>query len=133
MTGELFSAASVSKSLAASHEPTSVSASPSATSAALRSPVTTGGLKVAPLCLGTMMFGGPTDEATSSRIVARAREAGINEMTCGGALRLLEDAELRFLRRWARGITLKEALGSILIPLSVSFDEPDPLAALRAE
>ena len=36
------------------------------------------GLKVSPLCLGTMMFGGPTDEATSARIVAKAREAGIN-------------------------------------------------------
>ena len=36
------------------------------------------GLKVSPICLGTMMFGGPTDEATSARIVARAREAGIN-------------------------------------------------------
>jgi aryl-alcohol dehydrogenase-like predicted oxidoreductase len=36
------------------------------------------GLKVSPICLGTMMFGGPTDEATSSRIVAKAREAGIN-------------------------------------------------------
>ncbi len=36
------------------------------------------GLKVSPLCLGTMMFGGPTDEATSHRIVARAREQGIN-------------------------------------------------------
>ena len=33
------------------------------------------GLKVSPICLGTMMFGGPTDEATSSRIVAKAREA----------------------------------------------------------
>src|SRR6201981_2540523 len=36
------------------------------------------GLKVSPICLGTMMFGGPTDEAISARIVARAREAGIN-------------------------------------------------------
>ena len=27
------------------------------------------GLKVSPICLGTMMFGGPTDEATSARIV----------------------------------------------------------------
>jgi aryl-alcohol dehydrogenase-like predicted oxidoreductase len=36
------------------------------------------GLKVSPLCLGTMMFGGPTDEPTSARIIARAREAGIN-------------------------------------------------------
>ncbi|MCS6877592.1 MAG: aldo/keto reductase [Geminicoccaceae bacterium] len=36
------------------------------------------GLLVSPLCLGTMMFGGPTDEATARRIVAIAREAGIN-------------------------------------------------------
>ena len=36
------------------------------------------GLKVSPLCLGTMMFGGPTHERKSGRIVARAREAGIN-------------------------------------------------------
>ena len=36
------------------------------------------GLKVSPICLGTMMFGGPTDEATSARIVAKAREAGVN-------------------------------------------------------
>jgi len=36
------------------------------------------GLMVSPLCLGTMMFGGPTDEATARRIVARAREAGLN-------------------------------------------------------
>src|SRR5438045_9571187 len=36
------------------------------------------GLKVAPIGLGTMVFGGPADEATSARIVAKAREAGIN-------------------------------------------------------
>ena len=36
------------------------------------------GVKISPLCLGTMMFGGPTDEATALRIVARAREAGVN-------------------------------------------------------
>ena len=35
-------------------------------------------LKISPICLGTMMFGGPTDEATSTRIVAKAEEAGIN-------------------------------------------------------
>jgi aryl-alcohol dehydrogenase-like predicted oxidoreductase len=35
-------------------------------------------LKVSRLSLGTMMFGGPTDEATSHRIVASAREHGIN-------------------------------------------------------
>jgi aryl-alcohol dehydrogenase (NADP+) len=36
------------------------------------------GLKVSPLCLGTMMFGGPTDEPTAQRIIANAREAGVN-------------------------------------------------------
>jgi len=36
------------------------------------------GLKVSPLCLGTMMFGGATDQATAARIVARAREQGVN-------------------------------------------------------
>jgi aryl-alcohol dehydrogenase-like predicted oxidoreductase len=36
------------------------------------------GVKVSPICLGTMMFGGPTDEPTAGRIIARAREVGIN-------------------------------------------------------
>jgi aryl-alcohol dehydrogenase (NADP+) len=36
------------------------------------------GLSVSQLCLGTMMFGGPTDEATSNRIVAKARDQGVN-------------------------------------------------------
>ncbi|MDB5591236.1 aldo/keto reductase [Enterovirga sp.] len=36
------------------------------------------GLKVSPLCLGTMMFGGPTEEAVAARIIASAAEAGIN-------------------------------------------------------
>jgi aryl-alcohol dehydrogenase (NADP+) len=36
------------------------------------------GLKVSQFCLGTMMFGGPTDEATSNKIVAKARDQGVN-------------------------------------------------------
>jgi aryl-alcohol dehydrogenase-like predicted oxidoreductase len=36
------------------------------------------GIKVSPLSLGTMMFGGQTDEATSHRIIDKAREQGIN-------------------------------------------------------
>lgn len=36
------------------------------------------GILVSRLCLGTMMFGGATDAATSRRIIARAQEAGIN-------------------------------------------------------
>src|SRR5690349_3649617 len=36
------------------------------------------GLKVSPLCLGTMMFGGPTDEEASRGIIGRARDQGCN-------------------------------------------------------
>ena len=36
------------------------------------------GVKVSPLCLGTMMFGGPTNEADSIRIMHKALDVGIN-------------------------------------------------------
>jgi aryl-alcohol dehydrogenase-like predicted oxidoreductase len=36
------------------------------------------GVKVSRLCLGTMMFGGATDEGESRRIIHRALDAGIN-------------------------------------------------------
>src|SRR2546421_4334716 len=36
------------------------------------------GLNVSALCLGTMMFGDRTDAAESGRIVASARDAGVN-------------------------------------------------------
>jgi aryl-alcohol dehydrogenase (NADP+) len=36
------------------------------------------GLKVSPLCLGTMMFGGRTDEPEAADIIARARDQGVN-------------------------------------------------------
>lgn len=36
------------------------------------------GLQVSPLCLGAMMFGGETDEATSQRIIAKAADRGVN-------------------------------------------------------
>ena len=40
------------------------------------------GLKISPICLGTMMFGGPTDEATSTRHRdGRRREAGMTSST----------------------------------------------------
>src|SRR6516225_7805071 len=38
------------------------------------------GLKVSPLCLGAMMFGGPADAATSERIISKAFDAGINTL-----------------------------------------------------
>ena len=35
-------------------------------------------LKVSPLSLGTMMFGGPTPDDVAFRIIDKAREQGIN-------------------------------------------------------
>ena len=39
-------------------------------------PLGRSGLKVSPLCLGTMMFGGPTDEQDSGRIIASRARSG---------------------------------------------------------
>ena len=36
------------------------------------------GVKVSPLCLGTMMFGGQTEEAESIRIMQKALDQGVN-------------------------------------------------------
>jgi aryl-alcohol dehydrogenase (NADP+) len=40
----------------------------------------TSGLKVSPICLGAMMFGGRTDAATARRIIDKAFAAGVNFM-----------------------------------------------------
>ena len=36
------------------------------------------GIKVSPLCLGTMMFGGQTSEPVATRIIDKAKHAGLN-------------------------------------------------------
>lgn len=43
-----------------------------------RRPLGACGLKVSPICLGAMMFGGQTGEAEADRILGSARDAGIN-------------------------------------------------------
>ena len=40
--------------------------------------VGTSGLKVSPICLGALMFGEEASPATAGRIVAMARDAGVN-------------------------------------------------------
>ena len=63
-------------------------------------------LQVAPLCLGTMMFGGPTDEATSRRIIDKARDQGVNfidtaDVYCGGKTEEVVGRAIREQRhRW---------------------------------
>lgn len=63
------------------------------------------GLKVSPLCLGTMMFGGPTDEPTAGRIIAKARDAGLNFLDSadaynGGASEEVVGRAIRADRDW---------------------------------
>lgn len=41
-------------------------------------PLGSSGIKVSPICLGTMQFGAQTDETEAARIVNSAREAGVN-------------------------------------------------------
>jgi aryl-alcohol dehydrogenase-like predicted oxidoreductase len=40
------------------------------------------GVKVSPLCLGTMTFGGPADRDTAAAMFRRCREVGINVFDC---------------------------------------------------
>lgn len=63
------------------------------------------GLKVSPLCLGTMMFGAATDEATSFRIVDRARAQGVNfidtaDVYNDGASELVTGRAIAAHRNW---------------------------------
>ena len=64
------------------------------------------GLQVSPLCLGTMMFGGPTGEADAARIVDRARDQGVNFIDTadgyngGGSEEVVGPGDRRRDRRW---------------------------------
>ena len=66
----------------------------------------TSGLKVSPLCLGTMDFGEGAGERTAGRIVAMAREAGVNfidtaDVNAGGLSERIVGRALRRDRdRW---------------------------------
>jgi aryl-alcohol dehydrogenase-like predicted oxidoreductase len=63
------------------------------------------GLRVSPLCLGTMMFGGPADAAVAQRIVDRAREQGVNfidtaDVYAGGRSEEVVGQAIRAHRSW---------------------------------
>jgi aryl-alcohol dehydrogenase-like predicted oxidoreductase len=69
-------------------------------------PLGRSGLRVSPLCLGTMMFGDRTGEAEAREIVAHARDAGVNfvdtaDVYAGGAAERITGAAIRDARtRW---------------------------------
>lgn len=63
------------------------------------------GLKVSPLCLGTMMFGGATDETISGRIISAARDQGVNfidtaDIYCDGASEEITGRAIAAHRDW---------------------------------
>jgi aryl-alcohol dehydrogenase-like predicted oxidoreductase len=63
------------------------------------------GLRVSPLCLGAMMFGGATDAPTAQRIISRAAEAGVNFIDTadaynGGRSEEVVGAAIRPQREW---------------------------------
>jgi aryl-alcohol dehydrogenase-like predicted oxidoreductase len=43
------------------------------------------GLKVSPLCLGSMTFGAATDQPTAAGIVSKAPEQGVNFLETGNS------------------------------------------------
>ena len=76
------------------------------------------GLRVSPLCLGTMNFGGPTDAETARRIIARARDAGVNfidtaDAYTGGRSEEITGAAIRAERdRWVLATKLANPTGA---------------------
>ena len=75
------------------------------------------GLKVSPICLGTMMFGGQTDARTSSRIIDQAREAGVNFIDSadvyndGGSEKVVGRAIARQRQHWVLATKLANPMG----------------------
>jgi aryl-alcohol dehydrogenase (NADP+) len=75
------------------------------------------GLKVSPLCLGTMMFGGATDEPTSARIIDSARDAGINFIdsadaySTGGSEQVVGRAIAAHRQHWVLATKVANAMG----------------------
>lgn len=76
------------------------------------------GLKVSPICLGTMMFGGATDEPTSARIIDSARDAGINFIdtadaySSGGSEQVVGRAIAARRQHWILATKLANAMGT---------------------
>ncbi len=84
------------------------------------------GIKVSQLCLGTMMFGGPTDEAQARRIVDHAAQSGVNfidtadvyndgrsEAAVGTAIRATRD-------RWVLATKVAQKMGPNVTDMGLS-------------
>ena len=76
------------------------------------------GLKISPICLGSMMFGGATDEPTSALIIDKARDAGINFIDTadaysgGGSEQVVGRAIARHRQHWILATKLANPMGT---------------------
>jgi aryl-alcohol dehydrogenase (NADP+) len=75
------------------------------------------GLKISPICLGTMMFSGATDEPTSARIIDSARDAGVNFIDTadaysnGGSEQVVGRAIAAHRQHWVLATKLANVMG----------------------
>jgi aryl-alcohol dehydrogenase (NADP+) len=75
------------------------------------------GLKVSPICLGTMMFGGQADARTSRRIIDQAHGAGVNFIDSadvyndGNSEKVVGRAIARQRQHWIVATKLANAMG----------------------
>ena len=75
------------------------------------------GLQVSPICLGAMNFGGPTDAADATRLIAIARDAGItfidtaNVYTAGRSEEIIGAAIHADRHRWVLATKVNGATG----------------------
>jgi aryl-alcohol dehydrogenase-like predicted oxidoreductase len=75
------------------------------------------GIKVSEICLGTMMFGGPTDEAEARRIVDHAAESGVNfidtaDVYAEGRSETIAGAAIKAQRdRWVLATKVAQRMG----------------------
>jgi aryl-alcohol dehydrogenase-like predicted oxidoreductase len=76
------------------------------------------GIRVSPICLGTMMFGAASDVATSNRIIGKAHDAGINFIDTadvyndGRSEEIVGEAIGRERQRWVLATKLCNPMGT---------------------
>ena len=99
-------------------------------------PLGRSGLRVSPVCLGAMMFGDQTDEAASQRIIASARDAGVNFIDTADAYSVGRSEEIvgRAIRgerdRWVVATKVGYAAG---VPVAGGADLSRRYVMLAAE
>jgi aryl-alcohol dehydrogenase (NADP+) len=84
------------------------------------------GLRVSEICLGTMMFGGPTDETQARRIIDHASESGVNfidtaDVYAGGRSEAIVGPAIKAERdRWVLATKVAQQMGPSITDAGLS-------------